>query len=115
MHFTSVLDHLYAERAIEPLLYVAIHAGVERRMEYGTQHQLDYKGPKSKANAYTSFIFDELLPFTRNKFGVSSFKEKYLAGFSLGGLSALDIVWNRPEGSLPEAGLVLSITMVAKY
>jgi enterochelin esterase-like enzyme len=104
MHFTSVLDHLYAERAIEPLLYVAIHAGVERRMEYGTQHQLDYKDRGAKASAYTSFIFDELLPFTRNKFGVSSFKEKAFAGFSLGGLSALDIVWNRP-GEFTRVGL----------
>ncbi|HQW43062.1 MAG: esterase [Chitinophagaceae bacterium] len=104
MHFQSILDHLYTEEAIEPLLFVAIHAGIERRMEYGTQHHLDYKERGAKAGSYTAFIFDELLPFIRNKFTVSSFKEKAFAGFSLGGLSALDIVWNRP-GEFSKVGL----------
>ena len=104
MHFKTILENLYEEKAIEPLLYVAIHAGVERRMEYGTQYVLDYKDRGAKAGAYTSFIFEELLPFTRKKFKVFSFKEKAFAGFSLGGLSALDIVWNRP-GEFTKAGL----------
>ena len=104
MHFRSILDHLYAEKAIEPMLYVAIHAGVERRMEYGTQYQLDYKDRGAKAPAYTSFIFDELIPFIRTKFKITSFREKAFAGFSLGGLSAMDIVWNRP-GEFTKAGL----------
>ncbi len=104
MHFESILDKLYAGQAIEPLLYVAIHAGVERKMEYGTQHQPDFKGRGAKAGLYTSFIFDELLPFIRGKYGLSSFKEKAFAGFSLGALSALDIVWNRP-GEFTKVGL----------
>lgn len=104
MRFSTILENLYAEESIEPLLYVAIHAGVERRIEYGTQHELDYKDRGAKAGAYTSFIFDELLPFIREKYKVSSFKEKAFAGFSLGGLSALDIVWNRP-GEFTKAGL----------
>jgi predicted alpha/beta superfamily hydrolase len=37
---------------------------------------------------------DELLPFIRTTYHINSFKEKSFAGFSLGGLSALDIVWN---------------------
>lgn len=104
MHFRTILENLYAGQSIEPLLYVAIHAGAERRMEYGTQHQLDYKDRGAKARAYTSFIFEELLPFIREKYKVLSFKEKAFAGFSLGGLSALDIVWNRP-GEFTKAGL----------
>ncbi|MBL7745995.1 MAG: esterase [Chitinophagaceae bacterium] len=104
MHFTSILERLYSGQEIEPLLFVAIHCGTDRKMEYGTQNQLDYKGRGAKAPLYTSFIFDELLPFIRQKYSISSFKEKAFAGFSLGGLSALDIVWNRP-GEFTKAGL----------
>ncbi len=104
MHFKSILDHLYSEQAIEPILCVAIHCGTERKMEYGTQHQADYKNRGVKAALYTSFIFDELLPLIREKTGMASFKEKAFAGFSLGGLSALDIVWNRP-GEFAKVGV----------
>ena len=104
MHLVSILDKLYTEGAIEPILFVAIHASKERRMEYGTQNQLDYKDRGAKAGLYTSFVFDELLPFIRKKYDNFSFKEKAFAGFSLGGLSALDIVWNRP-GEFAKVGL----------
>jgi len=40
---------------------------------------------------------EELVPFIHQKYNVPAFKEKAFAGFSLGGLSALDIVWNHPE------------------
>ena len=36
------------------------------------------------------------MPFIHRQAGVSSFKNKSFAGFSLGGLSAIDIVWNHP-------------------
>jgi enterochelin esterase-like enzyme len=104
MHFKSILGHLYSEQAIAPVLCIAIHAGIERRMEYGTQGQQDYKNRGAKAGLYTSFIFEELLPFSRKRYEVTSFKEKAFAGFSLGGLSALDIVWNRP-GEFTKVGL----------
>ncbi len=104
MHFSSILEGLYTAGEIEPLLCVAIHCGEDRRMEYGTQNQPDYKGRGAKAPLYTSFIFDELLPFIRQHFLINTFKEKAFAGFSLGALSALDIVWNRP-GEFTRAGL----------
>ena len=104
MYFVSILDKLYTEEVIEPILFVAVHASKERRMEYGTQNQLDYKDRGAKAGLYTSFVFDELLPFIRKKYDNFSFKEKAFAGFSLGGLSALDIVWNRP-GEFAKVGL----------
>ncbi len=96
MDFRTILEDLYRENAIEPVLFAAIHAGEDRKLEYGTQRKPDYLKRGAKAPLYTSFIFDELIPFIRQKFGISSFKEKAFAGFSLGGLSALDIVWNRP-------------------
>ena len=98
MNFKSILEHLYAgEASIEPLLCVAIHCGVDRKMEYGVAGVVDYKGRGAKAGLYTSFILEELLPFLRERYAVPSFKEKSFAGFSLGGLMALDIVWNHPE------------------
>ncbi|MBI5371792.1 MAG: esterase [Sphingobacteriales bacterium] len=104
MHFQQILEKLYCGHAIEPLLFAAIHAGVDRKMEYGTQAEPDYKDRGARAPLYTSFIFDELLPFIRYKFGIPSFREKAFAGFSLGGLSALDIVWNRP-GEFTKVGV----------
>ena len=94
MDFASILDPLIAEGIIEPIMVVALHCGADRMMEYGTACQPDYRGRGGKAGIYTKFIFDELLPYIREAFGIKSFKEKSFAGFSLGGLSALDIVWN---------------------
>ena len=98
MCFESILEKLYAdEDDIEPLLCVAIHCGPERKMEYGVAGMPDYKGFGAKAHLYTTFVFEELLPFLRKKYAVLSFREKAFAGFSLGGLTALDIVWNHPD------------------
>jgi len=97
MDFTSILEQLYMEDAIEPLLCVGIHCGLDRKMEYGVSGMPDYHGRGAKAGLYTAFIFRELLPFIREHFAVSSFREKAFAGFSLGGLMALDIVWKHPE------------------
>ena len=95
--FETILERLYSEKKINPLLCVGIHAGEERKMEYGTAHCRDYKGRGAKAVLYTSFVFEELLPYTRKTYRVPEFKEKAFLGFSLGGLSALDIVWNHPH------------------
>jgi enterochelin esterase-like enzyme len=95
LQLSSILEELYAENIIEPLLCVGIEAG-DRKMEYGTAKILDYKKRGAKSQAYTDFIFKELLPFTHKNYNVPEFKEKAFSGFSLGGLSALDIVWNHP-------------------
>lgn len=92
----NLLNSLYEEGAIRPVLCAAIHAGEERKMEYGTAITPDYKGRGAKAGLYTNFIFDELLPYIRETYKVYSFHKKLFAGFSLGALSALDIVWNNP-------------------
>ncbi len=92
----SILDELLANNEIEPLVCVAIHAGKERKAEYGTAKCADYMGRGARAGLYTQFIFEELLPFIHKTYAIQSFKEKSFAGFSLGGLSAIDIVWNHP-------------------
>jgi esterase/lipase superfamily enzyme len=97
MLFEEILDTLILENIIEPLVCVGIHCGPERKMEYGAANQPDYKGRGAKARKYTKFVFEELLPFLNIAYSAESFKEKSFAGFSLGGVSALDIVWNHPE------------------
>ena len=97
MNFKKILADLYEAAAIEPIFCVGISCGIDRRNEYGTAKFLDYKGRGSKAPLYTQFIFEELIPFIRNNYTLPSFKEKSFCGFSMGGLSALDIVWNHPE------------------
>ena len=94
MPFDEILGKLLHDKLIEPLVCIGIHCGPERKMEYGTAYSADYLGRGVKAGLYTKFIFDELLPFIRKKFHTPSFKDKSFAGFSLGGLSALDISWN---------------------
>jgi len=97
MKFANILEDLYQAYTIAPLLCVGIHCGKDRKNEYGTIDILDYKGRGTKAAAYANFVHDELIPFIRNTCQVYSFKEKSFCGFSLGALSALDIVWNHPE------------------
>ena len=92
----GMLEDLLAAKEIRPLLCVAIHTGKERKTEYGTAKQADYMGRGAKAGLYTRFIFEELIPFIHTTYSIKTFKEKSFAGFSLGGLSALDIAWNNP-------------------
>lgn len=98
MDFETILDKLYSSgETLEPLLCVGIHCSTDRKMEYGVAGKPDYLGRGAKAGLYTSFVFEELLPYIRVKYAITSFKEKAFAGFSLGGLMALDIVWNHPH------------------
>lgn len=97
MQFNTILETLHQHYKIKPLLCVGIHCGADRKNEYATASVTDYKGRGVKAAAYTRFIFEELLPFVQTVNLLSSFVEIAFAGFSLGGLSALDIVWNNAE------------------
>ena len=94
----SILDDCCLDKGtVRPLLCAAIHCGTERKREYGVAAEADYKGRGDKAAMYTAFIMNELLPVLYGKYNVTGFTEKAFAGFSLGALSALDIVWNHPE------------------
>lgn len=97
LHMTAVLDSLYQKRAIRPFVLVAIHAG-DRIQEYGTAAQADYMNRGSKAGFYTDFVLTELLPYIKKKYRVRTDPaQSIFAGFSLGGLSAFDIVFHHPE------------------
>ncbi len=94
MPFEEILNSLITSGDIEPLFCIGLHCGSNRLNEYGTAYSADYQGFGAKAGLYNKFILDELLPFIRKTYNIYNFKEKAFAGFSLGGLSALDIVWN---------------------
>ena len=96
MGFEKIIDTLYRHNEISPIFVVGIHCSGDRRNEYATANVLDYAGRGNKAALYTRFVMEELLPFIRETYSINTFKEKSYAGFSLGGLSALDIVWNNP-------------------
>ncbi len=100
----NILEDLYTEGGIRPIVIAAIHASSSRKIEYGTAIQADYLGRGAKAGLYTQFTRRELLPMIENKFPGLYFSEKAFAGFSLGGLMALDIVWNYP-GEFITAGV----------
>jgi enterochelin esterase-like enzyme len=96
MPFDRMLDKLVDESIIDPLICVGIYCGENRKMEYGVAATPDYKGLGASAGSYQQFIMDEMLPFVQQTYNIPSFKNKSFAGFSLGALSALDIVWNNP-------------------
>jgi enterochelin esterase-like enzyme len=97
MGLAGILEELDSRGSLCPLLCVGIHAGAARKMEYGTAGRVDYQGWGGSAGAYSHFILEELIPAIRIRFGVASFREKAFAGFSLGALSAMDIVWQHPQ------------------
>lgn len=97
MGWTAILADFFQRNGTVALIAVGIHAGVNRKMEYGTAGVPDYMGRGAKAGDYMKFFFEELMPAIRLESGYSEFSEKVFAGFSLGGLSALDIVWAHPH------------------
>lgn len=90
--FTGLLgDFLCKMPATQPLFCVGIYAGKERILEYGVSSSADYLGRGANAPKYALFIMKELLPWLRATYNNFTFTQNYIAGFSLGGLSALDI------------------------
>ncbi len=104
MRFAEIVSELTVEGEIRPLLCAAVHAGEDRKMEYGIASTPDYLGRGAKAGAYTSFVLEELLPFIHSTYAVRTFAGKAIAGFSLGGLMALDLAWNHPA-TFPTVGV----------
>lgn len=96
LQLKTTVENLYVYQQIAPIIVAAIHAD-DRIQEYGVAGIPDFKGRGSKAAAYTSFITKELMPKLQELIGMKAFGTIAFAGFSLGGLSALDIVWNNSQ------------------
>ena len=88
----------YYKNGGEELVFVGIHTNEDRLQEYGTSHIPDYKNRGAKAAEYMNFVISEMVPMIRSKYQ-SSLKasENTICGFSLGGLSAMDIAWENPH------------------
>jgi enterochelin esterase-like enzyme len=92
----DIMDSLYKNKLIQPLLIVGVHAG-ERDKEYGVAGYPDFLKRGEKADLYDAFINNELYPFAKKNATVRKFKTVAIAGYSLGGLSAFDIAWNHAD------------------
>ena len=98
LNLVATLERLCKEHKIPPVLVVGIHCNHDRMNEYGTASQADYKNRGNKAKLHTLFVLEELLPYLHKNYDVKKdVSDTFFAGFSLGGLSALDIVWHHPE------------------
>ena len=92
MNFSHHANQLYDVSGVSQLVCVGIHAGIDRKLEYGVAGKPDYLKRGSKASNYADFIMKELIPDINQQFPQTYFNEKYFLGFSLGGLMAFDIV-----------------------
>lgn len=91
------LQKLAKKGSIPPSMVVAVHAH-NRLQEYGVAGQPDYKNRGSLAAAYAAFVVRELWPQLKSHYPISDqVAHRFMAGCSLGGLSAFDIAWNHPE------------------
>ncbi len=98
MTLPAILLKLNDAHKVPAFLVVGIHCNHDRIQEYGTAAQADYKGRGSKAAAHTKFVLEELMPYLAKHYSVKGdAKNTYFMGFSLGGLSAMDIVWHNPK------------------
>jgi enterochelin esterase-like enzyme len=94
MPLLPTLQQLWKERVVAPLIIVGIHAGPSRKMEYGVAGIPDYLGRGALADKYQDFLHTELIPYLLKYCSLNEFNDISIAGFSLGGLNALDIAWS---------------------
>ncbi|MEY2595355.1 MAG: hypothetical protein RI965_627 [Bacteroidota bacterium] len=94
MNFHSIL-----KRSIGPthsMVVLGLHAGIERKQEYGVAGIPDFMNRGAKAFLYSKFVLEELLPHIQTSYFPIRFRNKYVAGFSLGGLMAFDLAMDYP-------------------
>ena len=97
VQLAKTLHTLYQNNVIQHVIVVAVHAA-DRMQEYGVERQADYAGRGGKAWAYSRFLLSELRYFVMKHYRCeTSPANQGIAGFSLGGLSAMDIAWNHGD------------------
>lgn len=93
MHFIELLNQVYTEIST-PIICIGLHASSDRKNEYGTAGVLDYLGRGTTAANYQRCVILELLPLFRRTLALTEAFKFGILGFSLGGLSALDMAWH---------------------
>lgn len=92
----TALEHHYQQHKV-PLLVVTIHAQLDRKMTYGVAGRPDFMQRGNLAGQYQRFVCEELLVYLNQRFNLTSkVEERAIMGFSLGGLMAIDIAWEKP-------------------
>lgn len=97
MDMVRTLNNLTRENQIKEIIVAGVVAG-DRLQEYGVSSKTDFKKRGSRAKLYSKFLIDELIPYLSYEYPVSDRAiDRAIAGYSMGGLSAIDIAWNYPE------------------
>lgn len=96
MNFETLLNSVSDQYQLRLPICVGIHCGEDRINEYGIAGFPDHLGRGAKASLYQQFIFEELFPAISINFPGIQIRQRAFAGFSLGGLTAFDLVWNHP-------------------
>jgi enterochelin esterase-like enzyme len=91
------LEKLTTEGLIAEIIVAGVKAG-DRMQEYGVSAKADYLKRGLKAKAYERYVVSELIPYLLYRYPVvTSATHHAIAGYSMGGLSALNIAWNHPK------------------
>jgi iron(III)-enterobactin esterase len=96
MNIEKIAEEQYQYNSRKAIIFVGIHANEQRLQEYGTASQPDYAGRGNLAHAHSQFVVKELIPYLTDNYKIAHGRIT-IAGFSLGGLSALDIAWAHPR------------------
>lgn len=95
MNFDDILEkHI---PATVRLICIGIHAGPDRKQEYGISGFPDFMQRGARASAYTDFVLEELLPAVQKELKGIPYSHLFLSGFSLGGLMAFDMAIDFPS------------------
>ena len=93
----KTLERLVYEGIIPEIIVAGVMAA-DRIQEYGVSFRSDFHGRGKHAKAYADYITRELVPYILYRYPISTQEsDRVIAGYSLGGLSAIDICWNHPE------------------
>lgn len=97
LRLVETLSGLMKYEEFPRVAVVAVHANENRMKEYGIAGFPDFKNRGKRAWRHSHFISKELVPFLQKEYGLMQpEQQKVFAGFSMGGLSALDICWHNP-------------------
>jgi predicted alpha/beta superfamily hydrolase len=97
LKLNDLLRNFYNQNNVEHI-FIAIHTNHNRLKEYGTSYFPDYKNRGNRATEYKEFVVKELMPYIQKHFSGSTARtDNFICGFSLGGLSAIDIMWEHPD------------------
>ncbi len=96
LRLKDTIHRMHEDKEVSSFIAVGIPA-VKRIREYGTAGHPDYANRGDLAADYTRFVLEEVIPHLEYHYPISIHPaDRAICGFSLGGLSALDICWNHP-------------------